>query len=355
MSSSDSFVSLQSSLQSSFTDRSEWRKVQRELELRTEPLLSASQKRESLYPIRSKGMWAYYEKHNAAHWVATEIDLSKDKSDWGLLKQDEKFYIKNGLAFFAGSDFIINENQEKDCQEVTSLEYNFFNRDKMAREDVHSIQYANLLEEYVKDPDEKERLKSAVSSVSSVKAKAEWMREYIANGTFVERLVAGAIMEGIFFSATFCGIFWLRKRGLMSALCDVNEFIARDEGLHRDFACHVYREEIVNKLPEEYLIEMIREAVKIEQNFVHDSLPVSLIGMNNELMSQYVEYVADHLCLNLINRRIFNREDPFSDWMTSISLKVKTDFFVHRPTAYGNSTVSASKEDIKVRFDDMSF
>ncbi|MDD4931387.1 MAG: ribonucleotide-diphosphate reductase subunit beta [Candidatus Colwellbacteria bacterium] len=338
------------------SDNKKWREQRYALERETEYLLDPAQKRDSLYPIVRQGIWTYYEKHNAAHWVASEIDLSKDKTDWEtVLNDDERYYIKHGLAFFAGSDFIINENQGKDAEEVTSLEYNYFNHDKMAREDIHSITYANLLEEYVKDPVEKDKLKNAVTLIPAVKAKADWMREFIANGTFVERMVAGAIMEGIFFSATFCGIFWLRKRGLMSALCDANEFIARDEGVHRDFACYIYKDEIVNNLPEAAVIYMIKKAVKIEQNFVCDSLPVSLIGMNNNLMCQYVEYMADHLALNLIGKRIYNVEDPFSDWMAAILLKVKTDFFVHRPTAYGNSTVSAAKEDIKVRFDDMSF
>ena len=337
-----------------FSDNKKWREQRSLLEKKTEILLSTNQKRDSLYPIVWDGMWKYYETHNAAHWVATEIDLSKDNNDWNnKLTDDERYYIKHGLAFFAGSDFIINENQSKDAEEVCVLEYNYFNRDKMSREDIHSIQYANLLEEYVKDDGEKENLKNAVTLIPSVKQKADWMREFILNVTFVERLVAGAIMEGIFFSATFCGIFWLRKRGLMAALCDVNEFIARDEGLHRDFACHVYKDIVVNKLPEDVLIHMIKKAVKIEQEFVNDSLPVSLIGMNNSLMCQYVEYMADHLSVKLIGKRIFNVNDPFSDWMSAISLKVKADFFVHRPTAYGNSTISASKEDNKVRFDDM--
>lgn len=339
-----------------FSDNKKWREEREILENETEFLLDRSQKRDSLFPIKNKGMWTYYEKHNAMHWVASEIDLTKDTKDWkDNMTDDERHYVKYGLAFFAGSDFIIVENQQKDERDVEVLEYNFFNRDKMAREDIHSITYANLLEEYVKDPDEKDKLKNAVTSIPSVKKKADWMREYISNGTFVERLVAGAIMEGIFFSATFCGIFWLRKRGLMSALCDANEFIARDEGLHRDFACYVYREHVVNKLPEDSLIYMIKQAVKIEQDFVNESLPVSLIGMNNAMMCKYVEYVADHLAVNLIGKRIYNVADPFSDWMAAILLKVRSDFFVHRPTSYGNSTVSATKEDIKVRFDDTSF
>lgn len=338
-----------------FSNNKQWRTFRYKLEKETEILLSQNQKRNSLYPIKYEGIWNYFQTHRSAHWIETEIDLSKDKTDWESLTDDERHYIKYGLAFFAGSDFIINENQERDAEEVTVLEYNFFNRDKMSREDIHSITYANLIEEYVKDPNEKEKLKNATELLPSIKEKAEWMREFISNGTFVERLVASAIMEGIFFSGTFCGIFWLRKRGLMAGLCDANEFIARDEGVHRDFACYIYRELIVNKLPEDILIHMIKNAVTIEQRMVCESLPVSLIGMNNKLMCQYIEYVADHLCLNLIGKRIFNVEDPFSDWMAAISLKVKTDFFVHRPTAYGSSSIQASKEDIKVRFDDDSF
>jgi len=355
MSTPTTSTSLSTNTELYFSDNKKWRDQQYALERDTEFLLNSSQKRDSLYPIVHEGMWDYYKKHNASHWVATEIDLSKDKTDWGNLNNNERHYIKNGLAFFAGSDFIILENQGKDAEEVTCLEYNFFNRDKMAREDIHSITYADLLEEYVKDSQEKERLKNAVTLIPAVKAKADWMREYIANGTFVERMVAGSIMEGIFFSATFCGIFWLRKRGLMAALCDANEFIARDEGLHRDFACYIYKECVVNKLPEDVVIHMIKKAVVIEQDFVRDSLPVSLIGMNNNLMCQYVEYMADHLAVNLIGKRIYNVVDPFADWMAAILLKIKPDFFVHRPTTYGNSTVSATKEDIKVRFDDMSF
>lgn len=338
-----------------FLNNKQWRSNRYKQEKETEILLSSNEKRNSLYPIKYEGIWNYFQTHRSAHWIETEIDLSKDKTDWESLTDDERHYIKYGLAFFAGSDFIINENQERDAEEVTVLEYNLFNRDKMSREDIHTLTYANLIEEYVKDPTEKEKLKNATELLPSIKEKAEWMREFISNGTFVERLVASAIMEGIFFSGTFCGIFWLRKRGLMAGLCDANEFIARDEGVHRDFACYIYREFVVNKLSEEILIHMIKNAVKIEQRMVRESLPVSLIGMNNNLMCQYVEYVADHLCLNLISKRIFNVEDPFSDWMAAISLKVKTDFFVHRPTSYGSSSIQASKEDIKVRFDDDSF
>src|SRR6185437_5083475 len=179
----------------------------------------------------------------------------------------ERHYIEYGLAFFAGSDFIVNESQKKDADEVSIIEYKFFNDDKISRENIHSTSYANLLETYVTDTTRRNFLKNAVKTIPSVKEKAEWMREFIDNGTFVERLVAEAIMEGIFFSGTFCAIFWLRKRGLMPGLCDTNELIARDEGIHRDFNCYLYRELIVNKLPEDVLLHMIKRAVKIEQTF----------------------------------------------------------------------------------------
>lgn len=336
-------------------DNVAWRAQHRELEKNTEPLLSTKGQRDSLYPIKYPGMWDYFEKHMASIWFAHEIDLSKDTNDWNSLNRDEQFYIKHGLAFFAGSDFIINENQKKDNEEVTILEYKFFNDDKIARENIHSITYANLLEHYVTDPVEKVNLQNAVTEIPSVKKKADWMREYIDNGTYVERLVAGAIMEGIFFSGTFCAIFWLRKRNLMPALCDANEFISRDEGLHRDFACYVYRDLVVNKLHPEILMTMVKRAVEIECEFVCDSLPVTLIGMNSGLMSQYIQYVADHLMMALVGQKIYNVEDPFSDWMSAISLKVKADFFVHRATSYANSAILSAPEDVAVRFNDDSF
>lgn len=341
-------MSLLSSLQ-------QWRETQQQIELKTEPLLCET-KRDSLYPIQYSGIWDFYKLHLASHWVSQEIDLSKDINDWKNLNEDEKHYIKYGLSFFAGSDFIINESQKKNSAEVSNLEYQFFNDDKISRENIHSTTYADLLEAYISNDKEREVLKNAITTIQTIKNKTEWMREYIYNGTFVERIVAEAIMEGIFFSATFCGIFWLRKRGLMSALCDANEFIARDEGIHRDFNCYIYRDLIVNKLPEELLIKMVKEAVEIEKSFVCESLPVKLIGMNNDMMCQYIEYVADHLSFNLIQKSIYGVKNPFEDWMSAISLKVKTDFFAHRPTAYGKSAVlSTDKNDIKIRFDDMNF
>ena len=327
-----------------------WREKQNKIE-QQEDLLNIENKRDSLYPIRYPKMWEFYNIHSASHWVPQEIDLSKDVNDWASLTKDEQFYIKYALAFFSTSDFIINESQAKDDQEVQILEYKFFNTDKMARENIHSITYADLLETYVTDEKEKDYLKNAITNIDAIKKKGNWMYEYIQNGTFVERIVAEAIMEGIFFSGSFCSIFWLKKRGLMSALCDANEFIARDEGLHRDFNCYIYRDLIKNKLPEDVLIDMIKKAVKIEQVFVSESLPVRLIGMNNELMCKYIEYIADHLCYNLIYKKIYNVENPFSDWMSAISLKTKADFFVHRPTAYSKAS-SMNKEDIQIRYNE---
>ena len=319
--------------------------------LQIEPFLNPKNHRERLYPIQYPDLWKYYQTHKSAYWVSEEVDLYKDVRDWSdKLSDDERHYIKWTLAFFAGSDFIINENQKKDEDEVVILEYKFFNADKISRENIHSQSYADLIEAYIKDPSEKDKLLNATTDIPSIRQKAEWMRQYICNGTFVQRLVASSIMEGIFFSGSFCSIFWLRKRGLMPGLCDMNELISRDEGIHRDFACMVYRDHIVNKLEENELIEMIKEAVEIEKSFCTEALPVSLVGMNKELMCQYIEYVSDHLCVNLIGKRIYNVENPF-EWMNMISMDIKADFFVHRPTAYAKQKVLTSAEENRVEFD----
>jgi ribonucleoside-diphosphate reductase beta chain len=319
--------------------------------LQIEPFLNPKNHRERLYPIQYPDLWKYYQTHKSAFWVSEEVDLYKDIRDWSeKLTDDERHYVKWTLAFFAGSDFIINENQKKDEDEVVILEYKFFNADKISRENIHSQSYAELIEAYIKDPIEKDNLLNATTNIPSIRQKAEWMRQYICNGSFVQRLVASSIMEGIFFSGSFCSIFWLRKRGLMPGLCDMNELISRDEGIHRDFACMVYRDHIVNKLEENELIEMVKEAVDIEKSFCTEALPVSLVGMNKELMCQYIEYVSDHLCVNLIGKRIYNVENPF-EWMNMISMDIKADFFVHRPTAYAKQKVLTSSEENQVDFD----
>ena len=330
-----------------------WRSNQRLIEKKTEPLLDPKNKREFFYPIKFPDLYTFYKLHKGADWSPEEIDLAKDDNDWNTkLNKDEQHFIKWVLAFFSVSDFIINENEEKENDEIVVLEDKFFNTNKIDRENTHIITYANLLEQYVKDENEKEFLKNAIKNIPAVKKKAELIREYIKNGTYVERCVLASIAEGIFFSGSFCSIYWLRKRGLMPGLCDSNELIARDEGIHRDYNCYKYREYIVNKLPKELVIHMIKKAVEIEKEFILEALPVKLMGMNSELMGQYIEYIADHLYYNLTHEKIYNVEDPFSDWMKAINLKVKTDFFIHRPTDYAKVGAMSSKEEIKIRFDE---
>jgi len=331
----------------------EWRNQRKVIEKNEEPLLQ-DEDRNSLYPIRHPGIWSWYKLHHAAHWTSFELTYHEDRNDWERLTPQEQHYIKTCLAFFAMSDFIVVDNQEKDSEEVSVLEYKFMNADKIARENVHSTTYADLLNAFVTDDTELETLRNAVVNMPTVAAKSKWLREYINNGTFVERTLATSIVEGIFFSGSFCAIFWLKKRGMMAKLCDSNEFISRDEGLHRDFSSYIYREYTVNTLPEELVIRTIKEAVEIEKEFVKVSLPVNLIGMNSELMCQYIEYVADSLCKNLIGKTIYNVALPF-DWMNAISLTTKTDFFAHRPTDYANTNVLASRDEASIRFNDDTF
>lgn len=321
-------------------------------EIKVEPLLDPRNKREALFPIQHPKIWEFYKKHQSSFWTADEIDLAKDIKDWRTrLNDDEKHFIKYQLAFFVGSDFLVNDNESKKAEEVTVLEYEFMLHDKMAREDVHSETYANMLEAYVEDPVEREHLKNAIKTIPIIKKKAQWFKKYINNGTFVEREVAGAITEGIAFSSAFCSIFWLKKQGKMPGLCDANELISRDEGLHRDFNCMSYRDYIVNKLTQDRVIQMIKEAVDIEIEFCTESIPVKLIGMNHDLMSQYVKYVADHLSIELINRTIYNVTNPF-DWMTLMSIRNKTDFFAHRPNAYARQKAFTNKSENQIVFNE---
>ncbi len=336
-------------------DLNEWRTKQLILEKTSEPLLSLDNHRDCLYPIIHEDLWNFYLLHLSTHWVAHEIDYSKDNDDIAALTKDERHFFEFVLAFFAGSDFLVNESQKKESDEITVLEDKFFNDDKTARENIHSISYADLLEVYVKNEIRRNLLKNAIKEIPVIKKKSIWFRDYIQNGTYVERLIATSITEGIFFSGSFCSIFWAKKRGILPATCDLNEFIARDEGIHRDYCCYKYRIKTVNKLPEELVIHMIKMAVLIEQEFICEAIPCSLIGMNNELMSQYIEFVADHLCFNLIGKTIYNVENPFNDWMKAQSLKVKTDFFAHRPTTYSDTSVLSEKSENTIRFDDTNF
>jgi len=304
-----------------------------------EPLLGENKGRFVLFPIEHDDIWQFYKKAEASFWTAEEIDLSQDLTDWENLNDGERHFITHVLAFFAASDGIVNENlAEHFVAEVQYTEAKFFYGFQIAIENIHSETYSLLIDTYVKDGTEKDRLFNAIETMDCVKKKADWALRWIDEGNFAERLIAFAAVEGIFFSGSFCSIFWLKKRGLMPGLSFSNELISRDEGLHCDFACHLYTRHVVNRLPEETVIDIIRDAVNIEKEFVTDSLPVNLIGMNAELMCQYIEFVADRLINELIGRKIYNSTNPF-DFMEMISLQGKTNFFEKRVGEYQKAGV----------------
>jgi ribonucleotide reductase beta subunit family protein with ferritin-like domain len=300
----------------------------------------------SLFPIEHPDLWNMYKQHVASFWTADEIDLSSDLSDWqNRLTQSERHFISMVLAFFAGADGIVVENlAARFCQEITVPEARCFYGFQMAMESIHQETYCLLIDTYITNPKDREVLFSAHISVPSVERKAKWAQKYIgSSATFAERLVAFAAVEGIFFSGSFCAIFWLKKRGLMPGLTFSNELISRDEGLHCSFACQLYSK-LRRQLSEQKIHELIREAVEVEKAFVCDALPVSLIGMNASLMSQYIEFVADRLLLDLGHRPLFGSKNPF-DWMDMISLEGKTNFFEKRVGEYQKSGVMASLQD----------
>jgi len=317
--------------------------------INSEPLLTVDETRISLFPLRYPDIYDMYKLHRSSFWTPNEVDLTNDINDWNTkLTSNQKYYLEMVLAFFASSDFIVNENETSKHESIKVLEYQFLIRDKMAREDVHSETYANMIETYIRDPVRAEFLRDAVKNIPSVKKKSDWFKRYIHSGTFAEKEVAGAITEGIFFSGSFCAIFYLKKQGLMTGLCQNNELISRDEGMHRDFQCDIYNRYIVNKIPEEQVIQMIRDAVEIEMEFCSDSLPVDLIGMNKTLMCRYIKYTADHLCNRLLGRLIYNETNPFS-WMTLISMETKPDFFSMRVNNYAKKLNSG---DNKIEYTD---
>ncbi|MFZ2900714.1 MAG: ribonucleotide-diphosphate reductase subunit beta [Saprospiraceae bacterium] len=310
-----------------------------------EPILQENPHRFVLFPIQHNDIWAFYKKSEASFWTAEEIDLSNDLSDWNdRLNDDERHFIKHVLAFFAASDGIVNENlAENFVNEVQYTEAKFFYGFQIMMENIHSETYSLLIDTYIKDAKEKDYLFTAIDHLDCVKKKADWALRWIKNGSFQERLVAFAAVEGIFFSGSFCSIFWLKKRGLMPGLSFSNELISRDEGMHCDFACLLYNDHVVNKLPEETLRKIITDAVAIEKEFVSDALPVNLIGMNAELMCQYIEFVADRLLSALHVPRVYNAENPFP-WMDLISLQGKTNFFEKRVGDYQKSGVMADRD-----------
>ena len=313
----------------------------------TEPLLDPNNARTRLFPIIHPDLWKCRQDHKASFWSAEELDLVQDLPHWEKLTNDERHFISTVLAFFSISDFIVNENLDTDfVSKITVPEAQMFYQLQKFMESEHTLTYGLLLETYIKDQKERDHLLNGVKTIPTIGKKVDWCHRWMHNGTFVQRLVAFSMVEGIFFSGSFCSIFWLKKRGLMPGLAQSNQLISRDEGMHRDFACLLYRKYIQNKLPEEEVIEMVKEAVAIEKDFVSECLPVSLIGMNKDLMCQYIEYVADHLLLNLIGKVFFNSENPF-EWMVYLSMENKTNFFEHRPTEYSKSESSA-----KVEFDE---
>ena len=310
-----------------------------------EPILQDNPNRFVLFPIQHDDIWNFYKKSEASFWTAEEIDLHQDLSDWeNKLNDDEKHFIKHVLAFFAASDGIVNENlAENMVTDVQYTEAKFFYGFQIMMENIHSETYSLLIDTYIKDNADKDYLFNAIEHMPCVAKKADWALRWIDNGSFAERLIAFAAVEGIFFSGSFCSIFWLKKRGLMPGLTFSNELISRDEGMHCDFACLLYNEHIQNKLDKSLIQGMITDAVEIEKEFVSDALPVGLIGMNSDLMCQYIEFVADRLLESLGNDKVYNVENPFP-WMELISLQGKTNFFEKRVGDYQKSGVMADKE-----------
>jgi ribonucleoside-diphosphate reductase beta chain len=307
-----------------------------------EPLLAENPNRFVLFPIQNDEVWQYYKKSQASFWTAEEIDLSQDQKDWENLNNNERHFIKHVLAFFAASDGIVNENLAVNfMQEVQMPEARCFYGFQIMMENIHSETYSLLIDTYIKDPKEKDYLFNALETVPAVQKKGEWALKWINSENFAERLIAFAAVEGIFFSGSFCSIFWLKKRGLMPGLTFSNELISRDEGLHCDFACLLYGY-LQNKLSQERVHSIISDAVRIEQEFVTDALPVNLIGMNAKAMSEYIEFVADRLLVSLGYSKIYNSANPF-DFMEMISLQGKTNFFEKRVAEYQKAGVMSER------------
>ncbi|XP_044146298.1 ribonucleoside-diphosphate reductase subunit M2 [Bufo gargarizans] len=327
-------------------------KTKQNQSIQDEPLLRDNPNRFVIFPIQYHDIWQMYKKAEASFWTAEEVDLSKDQQHWESLKDEERFFISHVLAFFAASDGIVNENLvERFSKEVQVTEARCFYGFQIAMENIHSEMYSLLIDTYIKDSKEREFLFNAIETLPCVKKKADWALRWIGDqqSTFGERVVAFAAVEGIFFSGSFAAIFWLKKRGLMPGLTFSNELISRDEGLHTDFACLMFKH-LIHKPTEERVRELIVDAVGIEQEFLTDALPVKLIGMNGTLMNQYIEFVADRLMLELGFSKIFKAENPF-DFMENISLEGKTNFFEKKVAEYQKMGVMAKTADHKFTLD----
>jgi ribonucleoside-diphosphate reductase subunit M2 len=309
---------------------------------RSDPLLVENPQRWVMFPIQHSDIWEMYKKHEASFWTAEEIDLSQDNKDWETLSDSERHFIKHVLAFFAASDGIVLENLAAQFStDVQVPEARAFYGFQMAMENIHSETYSLLIEQYIKDPAEKDAVFNAISTMPPIQEKAEWAVQWMNHeNSFAERIIAFAAVEGILFSGSFCAIYWLKKRGLMPGLTFSNELISRDEGLHTEFACLLYNK-LQNKLPDSVVHDIVRGAVDAERQFICEALSCDLIGMNNDLMTRYIEFVADRLLTALGHPKLFHAPNPF-DWMELISLQGKTNFFEKRVGDYQKAGVMSS-------------
>ena len=311
-----------------------------------EPLLKVNENRFVLFPIQYSDIWNMYKKAEASFWTSEEIDLAHDNRDWDKLTPNEQHFIKHVLAFFAASDGIVNENLAMNfSNEIQVAEIRCFYGFQIAIENIHSETYSLLLDTYIKDPNEKSNLFNAIKTIPCIEAKAKWAMRWMDKNqaSFATRLVAFACVEGLLFSGSFCAIYYLKKRGLMPGLCFSNSLISRDEGLHCDFACLVYSK-IVKKLPQQAIYDIVTSAVDVEKAFITDALPVELIGMNSNLMKQYIEFIADRLIDALGYEKLYHSTNPF-DWMDMISLQGKTNFFENRVAEYAKAGVGVDNTE----------
>lgn len=312
-----------------------------------EPILRDNPNRFVIFPIEHHDLWEHYKTSQAMIWTAEEIDLSSDIVDWNTkLNEDEKYFIKHILAFFAASDGIVNENlAENFVNEVQYAEAKFYYGFQIMMENIHSETYSLLIDTLISDEKEKGMLFNALETFPAIKKKADWALKWIDSDSFAERLIAFAAVEGIFFSGSFCSLYWLKKRGLMAGLTFSNELISRDEGTHCDFAVHLHNNHLVNKVPKERITEILISALDIEREFITESLPASLIGMNSKLMTQYLEFVTDRLLTEFACEKVYNSTNPF-DFMDMINLEGKTNFFEKRVGDYQKAGVKdTNKED----------
>jgi ribonucleoside-diphosphate reductase beta chain len=299
-----------------------------------EKILIENPNRFVIFPIEHNDIWEFYKKHQAAFWTAEEVDLTNDIRDWNNLTENEQYFIKNILSFFAASDGIVNENlAENFVKEVQYPEAKFFYGFQLMMENIHSLMYSLLIDTYISNENEKQLCFTALDNLPAVQKKASWALNWIKNSTFQERLIAFAAVEGIFFSGSFCSIFWLKSRGIMQGLANANSLIFKDENLHCDFAIHLVNNHLENKPSEKRIKEILLSALEIEKEFITESLPVSLIGMNSNLMKQYLEFVTDGLLVKFGCKKEFNVEQPFK-FMEQIAVETKGNFFESRTMEY---------------------